>query len=113
MLLSDIELGGHEDQRSLQAADKPCGVPGAGFIILRLLETVPSSLRNGGWALSTLGLFIVGPALGGERWDQPWAVLAAVKGLPWSLRVLSTVPPSGVCDGNSEIYSEVNGPCPI
>lgn len=83
LLLSDTELGGVKDQRSLQAANKPCGVPAAGYIILRLLQTVPSSLMNGGWPLSTLGLFIVGPALGGKSWEHPWA---AVKGLPWSLR---------------------------
>lgn len=78
----------------------------AGYIILRRLGTICSRFKNGGWALNTLGSFIVGPQAISvwQSWDRPWAVPAALKGL---------VPPSGACDGDSEIHSQVDRPCHI
>lgn len=66
------QLGGLEDQKSLQAVDTPCGVPRARCWLHNTASFRNSviSVRNGGWALQTLGLFIMGPQAG-SVWDTP------------------------------------------
>lgn len=85
----------------------------AGYIILRLLETVSSALKTvAGPSKRRVCLSRARrPALCGTHWGRPWAVPAAAKALPRSLRVLRVLPPKGLCDGDSD--SELDGPCPI
>lgn len=85
----------------------------AGYIILRLLETGSLSLKNGGWALNTLGLFIMGPQVSSVRQTlgQPWGCASSSEGsslVPQSAQHHPTK--CGVCDRDTKIQSEVDAP---